>query len=92
MTTTSRKCTAGLLVLGLLAAPAVSFAQGRSAITVRPAVVAAPAAVVATTATPAPLRSSRAVPTAIIPVTPTPLPPLPPNFCFRGNSSGVSRC
>lgn len=87
-----RILVAGLAAFGTLAAPMVAAAQSRSAVVTRPAVVEAPATTVAANAPTRNASPVRGAPAAIIPVTPTPLPPLPPNFCNRGNSSGVSRC
>lgn len=87
----TKQWVGGLVLVALGAAPVIAAAQSRIAIVRQPAVVAAPVVPVSTA--PAAARSAtRAVPQAIIIVAPTPLPPLPPNFCFRGNSAGVSRC
>jgi len=76
----------------LAASGAASAQQARATIIAQPAVLTA----AGTTSTPVdPIRNAapiRAVPTSIVIVAPTPFPPLPPNFCFRGNSAGVSRC
>ena len=88
--------TVGALVAAaaLLAVPALSAAQqARSTIVAQPAVV--PVAFTTSQAPASAVRAGapvRAVPTSIIIVAPQPFPPLPPNFCNRGNSSGVSRC
>jgi hypothetical protein len=60
--------------------------QPAGAQTSRQAVVAAPAVVEPTTKV-----EVVAAPPAIV-IVPAPLPPVPPNSCSRGNSSGVSRC
>lgn len=66
-----------------------AVAQSRSSIVTRPALMAF-TKVKATTE--APVRGGPITTSAVIVVTPTPLPPRPPNFCSRGNSAGVSRC
>ena len=72
------------------------FAQAvsRSQIIAAPAVVAAAPTAVPGQADNTAQRSARAggISSGIIIVIPAPLPPLPPNFCNRGNSGGVSRC
>ena len=64
----------------IVAAPAIvadALSRGQAPVTTAPIV--------------APVGGSIRTASVII-VTPTPLPPRPPNFCNRGNSSGVSRC
>jgi len=88
--------TVGVLVGAavLLSAPLLATAQkARSTIVAQPAVV--PVAFTTAQAPSSAVRVGapvREVPTSIIIVAPQPFPPLPPNFCFRGNSGGVSRC
>ena len=81
-----KNATSMVLGISLLAVSSVAVAQSRSQIVARPAVMATPTLVAQ-----AGIRSPNPTQGIII-VVPAPLPPLPPNFCNRGNSGGVSRC
>lgn len=83
MNNVSRTLTLAGVAAGLLLGSALASAQSRQQVVTRPATVEVKN-VVAPTATP--------TPAAVIIITPAPLPSLPPNFCNRGNSGGVSRC